>query len=449
VIVYAPDAGGYLWRVNSDGTGARAFTDKLLEKTENTHRWPVFLPDGDHFLFWAGNFGSPITDSASGIFVSSLDAKEKRLVIHCHSNFGYDENTLFFANDAQQLVSMQFDPSKAAISGSANVLAKSVGFQPSVVWAAFTVARNGTLVYNTSSGATRSVLTWMDRSGKELGRIGKPAVQCNPALSPDGSRIALDVSDEKANAVEVWIEHTDAAVSSRFTFDSSEDVVPVWSHDGSALAYRKNAANGAYVVWKKATGLEPEHDLIVVANIEDAIPNSWSPDDQQILFMREGHRGFSFELLPVGGGTAVPFLTGSGNHTNGQISPNGKWLAYTSDESGDWEIYVTTFPGANGKWQVSRGGGTEPRWRGDGNEIFYLAPGGTMTAVSVSTAGTFSSGSPTPLFQFHGRAPISSTDIFSYDVAKDGKRFLVNKYVKPEKITPLTIVLNAGANSAN
>ena len=149
--------------------------------------------------------------------------------------------------------------------------------------------------------------------------------------------------------------------------------------------------------------------------------------------------------MAADGTASTAFLPGTGNQGNGQISPDGKWVAYASDESGNWEIYVTTFPGGVGKWQVSRGGGTEPRWRGDGKEIFYLGPSGTMTAVAVSTVGTFSTGVPAPLFQFHGRAPISSTDVFSYDVAKDGKRFLVNRYVKPARITPLTIVLNAGA----
>jgi Tol biopolymer transport system component len=128
------------------------------------------------------------------------------------------------------------------------------------------------------------------------------------------------------------------------------------------------------------------------------------------------------------------------------ISPDGKWVAYASDESGSWEIYVTTFPNAAGKWQVSRGGGREPRWRGDSREIFYLAPSGMLTSVPISTIGTFSSGTPVPMFQFHGRAAISSTDVFSYDVAKDGKRFLVNRYLKPEHIEPLTIVLNPGVN---
>jgi len=115
-------------------------------------------------------------------------------------------------------------------------------------------------------------------------------------------------------------------------------------------------------------------------------------------------------------------------------------VAYASNESGEWEIYVTTFPAAAGKWQVSRGGGTEPRWRGDGKELFYLGPTGMLTSVPVQAGETFSSGAPTALFQVRGRAPISSTDLFTYDVTKDGQRFLVNEYLKPDRIVPLTIV---------
>jgi Tol biopolymer transport system component len=210
---------------------------------------------------------------------------------------------------------------------------------------------------------------------------------------------------------------------------------------------------GPFLVLKKATGLDPENDLLEVPNTDDAIPTSWSADDKQILYtytyMHESKMGSDFALALGDGGKPSVFLPGQGHKSNGQISPDGTWLAYASDESGDWEIYVTTFPGAAGKWQVSRGGGTEPRWRGDGKEIFYLGPNGMMTAVPVSTGGTFSSGSPVPLFQFHGRAPISSTDMFSYDVTKDGKRFLVNRYVKPDHIGPLTILLNAEAKSPN
>ncbi len=142
----------------------------------------------------------------------------------------------------------------------------------------------------------------------------------------------------------------------------------------------------------------------------------------------------------------TPFLTSKSNKSNGVISPDGKWAAYASDESGNSEVYVTTFPAAAGRWQVSRGGGAEPRWRADGKEIFYIGPKGMLTAVPVTaTADSFSTGNPTPLFQIHGRAPISSTDIFTYDVAKDGQRFLVNRYVKPDHLTPLTVVLHATA----
>jgi len=173
--------------------------------------------------------------------------------------------------------------------------------------------------------------------------------------------------------------------------------------------------------------------------------------DKQLLYMniRDRKMASDFGLASAGGGRLSAFLPVQGHKSNGQISPDGKWLAYASDESGDWEIYVTTFPRAAGKWQVSRGGGTEPRWRGDTKEIFYLAPDGMMTAVPVNTIDPFSSGSPVPLFQFHGRAPISSTDMFSYDVTKDGKRFLVNRYVKPGNVGSLTIVLNAEAKSPN
>jgi hypothetical protein len=225
-------------------------------------------------------------------------------------------------------------------------------------------------------------------------------------------------------------------------------VVAVWSRDGKTLAYRDAAGDGPTLLLKPATGLERERRRFTLppTSMDDIIPNSWSLDDQQILFTHQITSGEYLELLPAAGGEPTRFLTSKGSETNGQISPDGKWVAYASDESGVWEIYVTSFPGAAGKWQVSRGGGSEPRWRGDGKEVFYIAPSGMLMAVPVNGEGIFATGTPTPLFQVHGRAPISSTDVFTYDVAKDGKRFLVNRYVKPRHVPPLTILLNA-ANS--
>ena len=143
-----------------------------------------------------------------------------------------------------------------------------------------------------------------------------------------------------------------------------------------------------------------------------------------------------------------PFLVGPANKSNGQISPDGKWVAYASDESGEWEIYVTTYPNANGKWQVSRAGGTEPRWRGDSKVVFYIAPRQMLTEAAVSTDGAFSTTGTRPLFPIRARPPISSTDLVTYDVTRDGKRFLVNQYIKPDQASPLNIVFHAGSSPA-
>jgi Tol biopolymer transport system component len=448
VIIYAADAESPLQRINADGTGMAPVTLGIRTKEDQSHRWPMFLPDGDHFLFWAGNFSNDKDDRLSGIYLSSIEGKERKLVVLCHSSFGFDAHHLFYADEQRQLVSLALDASNAMVSGSPTVVANVVGFQPSTYWSAFTVAQNGTLVFNTDVGAAQSALTWIDRSGKELGRIGDPAVMDNPTLSPDGSRVAVDISNEKANSVDIWIENTSGANNSRFTFGSAEEVVGVWSRDGRVVAYRTDV-DGSSLYLKPATGLERERKRYTLppTSMDDIIPNSWSLDDQQILFTHQITSGEYLELIPAAGGEPTRFLTSKGSQTNGQISPDGKWAAYASDESGVWEIYVTSFPGAAGKWQVSRGGGAEPRWRGDGKEIFYISPGGTLMAVPVNGDSIFATGTPAPLFQIHGRAPISSTDTFTYDVAKDGKRFLVNRYVKPEHVPPLTILLHAAGYS--
>jgi len=444
VIIYSPDAQSPLQRVNADGTGMAPATQSIRLAQDQSHRWPVFLPDGTHFLFWAGNFANLKGDRTSGIYLSSLEGKERKLIALCHSSFAYDSHNLYYADDQRQLVGVAFDPSSDTVSGGVGVIANLVGFQPATYWTALTVAQNGTFIYNTSVGAAQSVLTWIDRSGKELGRVGHSAVTSNPTLSPEGGRVAADISDLKANNVDIWIESTSGGGNSRFTFDPAEEVVGVWSRDGSMLAYRLADSEGTSLEIKTATGLERERKRYTLPNatMDDIEPNSWSSDGQYLLCMRQTASGAYLVLVPVASGEPTRFLNGKGSETNGQFSLDGKWVAYASDESGNWEVYVTSFPGAAGKWQVSRGGGTEPRWRGDGKEIFYIAPNGMLTAVPVSSEGTFSTGTPAPLFQIRGRAPISRTDVFTYDVTKDGKRFLVNRYVAPEHIAPLTILLN-------
>ncbi len=443
VIIYSPQAAGWLWRVNSDGTNVAPLTEKiLLDSREDSHRFPVFLPDSDHFLFLAGNFTG---DSKSdGIYFSSLSKLEKIPVMLKNSNPGYANGHVFYTDEKSALRMIAFDASTGSTSGESQVVAEHIGYQPSTYWGAFSVAENGTVVYNPTVGASQSLLIWYDRAGKELGHVGDTGVLANPSMSPDGNRLAIDIADAKAGSINVWITDFRNAANTLFTFDKSEDDVGIWSHSGTVIAYRSTLTNASHIELKQVQGLVPVSEIYTTADTDDLVPNSWSLDDKQILCTSQpGVGGSHLALLPISGGKLTPFLGTKSNTTNGMISPDGKWVAYSSDESGEWQIYVSSFPEGAGKWQVSRGGGAEPRWRGDGKEIFYIGANSTLTAVPVSTEGTFSTGNPIPLFQSQIRTIVSSTDLFSYDVSKDGQRFLVNRYTKPAQVPPLGIILNA------
>ena len=448
VIVYSPSAQGGMWRVNADGTGAAPLNPALFVKGEQSHRWPVFFPDGDHFLFWGGDFTNKTESRTSGIYESSLGSKEKKLIMLTDSNVGLGPGRIVYVDAKRQLVALPFDESRRVVSGEPQVIADSVGYTPATWWGAFAAA-NGTVVYSGGTASLVSQLIWVDRTGKELGHLGEAGTLSNPIFSPDDRKIAVDIADVKANNVNIWLQGAEGNSSTRFTFGTGEDVVGIWSRDGETIAYRTVAAQVS-LMGKASSGLEPEKALFSTDVNLDILPNSWSLDDQQILvtmFLNDNanERATGLFLIPAAGGKPKPFLETRGSERTGQISPDGKWVAYASTESGDWEIYVTTFPGAEGKWQVSREGGMEPRWRADGKEIYFVSQSGMLMAAPVSTQGGFSSGTPVPLFPLRGRTYISSTDLYTYDVTRDGQRFLVNRFVKADHPVPLTIVLNATA----
>jgi serine/threonine protein kinase len=449
VIVFSPQAAGWLWKVDADGSNLAPLTNGSYDSARIvSHRWPVFLPDGEHLLFMALAF-SP-SDNDRGIYVCSLKGETKRVAPSAMGNPGYANGYLFYLDEKKALRATPFDAAKGAVGNDSQVIADLVGFQPSISWASFSVAENGTVVYNATVGATLSVLTWYDRTGKQQTTVGDIGVVSNPTLSPDGSRVAVDIADSKANNVNIWLGDLTRGTDSRFTFDNSEDVGGVWSRDGSLIAYRSLQSSDTNVFVKQSQGLQPARSIFSAKEsgqaTDDLVPNSWSLDGKQLLStLQPAAGGTQLILLETAGGTRTPFLSTKSSESNGQISPDGTWVAYASNESGDWEIYVTTFPSAAGKWQVSRGGGTEPRWRADGKELFYIGPKSMLTAVSVDTRGSFSSGNPTPLFRAQLRAQVSSTDQFSYDVTKDGQRFLVNRYAKPAQVAPLHVILNSTA----
>jgi hypothetical protein len=260
VIVYAPQPGTWLWRVNADGSNAAPLTDKIFLKTkEESHRWPIFLPDGDHFLFFAGTFTNASDDRTAAS--TSAHCLARKLPVLGHSNPGYANGYLFYVDEKRSLRATPVDISKGTTPGEPQVLADQVGFQPATYWGTFAVADNGTVVYNSTVGAALSVLTWYDRAGKELGRIGEVGVLANPALSPDNSQVAVDIADARANNVDIWLSDLKHATSSRFTFGQAEDVAGILSRDGSLVAYRSLVNTYVHILSKQAQGLQPDKSI--------------------------------------------------------------------------------------------------------------------------------------------------------------------------------------------
>jgi hypothetical protein len=248
VIVYSPDAGGRLWRVNSDGSGVAPLTDKVYLSDETSHRWPEFLPGGEHFLFWSGSFGSGPESLKDGIYFSSLAAKEKKLVAHTEGNAAYANGHLYYLDERKSLISAPFD-SGGKVTGEPVVVTDHVSYEPSVNYSAFAAGGDDTVVYSAGAGAiVLSALVWYDRSGKELGRIGAPALIANPSIALEGDYVAADIADLKTSNVDIWIEDLSHGTAYRFTFEPSEEATAIWSRDGRTIAYRYNGADGAGIV---------------------------------------------------------------------------------------------------------------------------------------------------------------------------------------------------------
>jgi eukaryotic-like serine/threonine-protein kinase len=297
------------------------------------------------------------------------------------------------------------------------------------------------LLYQPQAGSGVSQLLWSDRNGKQIGSVGAPGNQANPRISPDGQKIAINISDPQTGNVDIWIYGSVGGIPSRLTSDPGFESGPVWSADGAKIIFARY--HGLFE--KRANGGGNEE--VLLRSLRTQFANDWSKDGRYILFVAfDPTTNLELWTLPVDGDRKpIPFMKAPFGVIQGQFSPDGRWLAYSSNESGKWEVHVAPFPGPGGNWQVSNGGGSEPRWRRDGKELFYMAPDGKIMAVDVIADTTFEAGTAKPLFLTHRRETISSTDMFTYDVSPDGQRFLVNTDVTESNFSSLTLVLNWAA----
>ncbi len=434
IILFTPDFFNGLYRLSLAGGTPVEVTKPDAARFEASHRWPLFLPDGRHFLYLAANFSGHF--ESNEIFLGSLDSGEKRPIVSASSNAAYaDPGYLLYMRD-NALVAQQFDSRKYVLSGEPRTISDEVQYFPQTDLALFGVAGKATLVAQTGRGADKSQLTWFKRNGGTTGAIGTPGTFANPSISADGRRLAFEQTDSDGRHVDIWIHELATSGTTRFTFGPGLNEIPIWSPDGKRIAYGSSRKLNFTAYQKNADGSGSEREIADLGGQTEGVWD-WSRDEKYILARKDNELWY----LALPDFQAKPYLQPKWIVRNAQFSPDGKWVAYSSNETGNWEVYVSPFPSGTSKWQVSRGGG-EPRWRRDGKELFYLSAEGKMMAVPLRLGSSFEAGSPVVLFQTHLRQPISAQDVFSYDVTGDGQKFLINTKVDEPNAAPLSIILN-------
>ncbi len=437
-IVFGAGARDRLRRVPAAG-GAPAPITTLDSQTELSHRWPQFLPDGRHFLYWLYT-----TDrEKSAVVLATLDdkpdSKDRKRLLARGSLTVYSAGHMLFERE-ETLMAQLFDASRLEFRGEPFPVAQQVGQQVgSQGWWAFSASPDGTLAYRTGGGA-KSQLAWFDRAGKELGRLGQPEEQTNPRLSPDQKRVAVGRRESQA-APDIWLLDLTRETSTRFTFHPAIDGFPLWSPDGGRIVFA-SGREGPYNLYQKVSSGAANEEPLLKSN-ETKNPTDWSSDGRFLLYQAIGAKtAYDLWALPLDGDRKpFPVLQTEFSETLGQFSPDGRWIAYQSTESGTAHVYVQGFPKSGGKFQVSTTGGGRPRWRRDGKELYYLSTDRKMMAVDVkATAATFEVGRPRELFQT--RAATTPFYIHNYDVAADGQRFLINTALEAEGPPPMTVVMN-------
>jgi Tol biopolymer transport system component/tRNA A-37 threonylcarbamoyl transferase component Bud32 len=438
VILFTPSGqlGTGLYRIAATGGTATQITFPDRDHGEDSHRWPLFLPDGIHYLYLAMDLSG--RKLASSIYLGSLSSNEKRLITQATANVAYAQPgyLLFYRN--QTLFAQHFDTKKFQLSGEPVPILTELQYLPRIARAVFASSESGLLVAQKGGDTAVSQMLWFDRRGQEIGVASKPGVYGNLNLAPNGKFVAADAMDAGSQNTDVWTYDLATDSAKRLTFDPAIDSTPMWSPDSSRLVFCSDRAQRFNLYLKDATGAGD--DKLIPQEGPDRYPTDWSRDGKYVLY----ERGMDLWFVTLPGLTSTVFLKGQSPPRAGRFSPDGKWVAYASNESGKWEVYVTSFPEAHGKWQVSNAGGEQPRWRSDGKEFYYLASDGKIMAVPVTIGANFDAGTPAALFQANPRELVATSEQFSYDVSKDGQRFLINTQLKTA-MTPMSVVTNWAA----
>jgi Tol biopolymer transport system component len=429
-IIYAPAAEGGLYRVSSTGGPSSQLTSPAPGSGEISHRWPHFLPDGRRYLFLSWHR----EPARRTLYVGFLNGQPPQRVGSMESAAVFSPPHYLLWTSGGTLLARRFDLEKLEFSGSAQVVANAVNHGNNFGWSAASASRDGAVVYQSLSPALTQP-TWFNRAGQRIGPASDEGIYGDLSLAPDGKRLAL-TSRPPVGPAGVWQLDLQRGVLSHFGVEAPT-TAPIWSPDGETIVFAKNF-QGAFRLFRKPAAGGSEEPVLPGGRTPSGgkqIPSDWSTDGKTILFDEDG----DICMVTVGTGAEPRVLVrGPANEGQGRLSPDQKWIAFSSDATGRREAYVALLSNPERRWQISSQGGRDPLWRHDGQEMFYVADDGTLMAVGVRSRGdTLEAVAPVPLFKLR----VDALSSRSFAAAHDGQRFLVNHLVQPA-VPRTTIILN-------
>ncbi len=418
VILFSPNPGDGLYRISSAGGIPTRVTSLEPAAEETTHRFPYFLPDGKHFIFFVRS-----QKKESGIYLASLESQGKSLLLRSDRSAVFSSGYLLFQR-GNKLLAQAFDTGKLKLSGEAIPLSENVWYEPQIMGTrGMAVSDKNLLAY--IEGSNQSQLLWFDRNGKPEGSVVSPDLYSQaPHFSPDGKKFAVQVIDV---FTPIWVYESSGQSRSRLTFSPSWDAAPRWSPDGTRIAFGSDRTGPYQLYLRESNGAGNDERLYESKNWN--LPEDWSPDAQYIIFTEvDPKTKYDLWVLRLRERKAFPFLETDANESSAKFSPDGKWIAYSSDESGQPEVYVQPFLAEKGgKWQVSNKGGYTPKWSKDGKELFFLSPDNQIMSTEIRSGARFEAGRPRPLFSIHPfRTPRIAPWYDAFEPTPDGQRFVVH-----------------------
>ena len=433
VIAFAPDADSPIHRVPAAGGDATPITE-IDSTRHNSHRHPRFLPDGKHFLYLARGQA----EAGSAVFAASVDGGEARELLLLPTQAEYANGLLLFVRE-RTLMAQPFDPDRLELLSESVPLAEGVLAIPGAAISIFSASPAGVLAYQSGQAEVATTLEWRSRTGQPDGILGDRAPYEHAMLSPDGRSAVVRIPDAGTGMADLWIYDIERDLRTRFTFDPADDSWPVWSPDGARVFFA-SARGGPYAIYSKDVGGSGEAEP-VYATKTDIFPTCVTPDGSALVYMSTGtETKADLWLLPLSAGAEPTVLRESAyNEGSGRVSPDGRWMSYHSDDSGEYEVYVTTFPEPGRRWQVSTHSGGYGFWRADGAEILYTQTDGRLMSAAVGSDGdTFKAGQVEPLFEI--QTPEAGGAFFS--ITPDAQRFLVVPSTVQSADTLLNLIVN-------